>query len=355
MIKLHKGIIIYFVIFNQLFGNFKLVKNSEDIYVIESSFENDDSILVLDDNEIGRHLVYGFKKYSLTNVTASSQINNFDPLNKQFIDDFFKKYNFKFMFIPLVEKKDFSKSMLTLAESVIFECTKYINLIEAAHNHGVILSLLSPRIIYSKEAISPISEKEWGKNINLQSIEQTVNIPILEAIKLCQAYKMEYNDDFKVYIYPELYGMVENRYLLSNSIISHVFQQFLKINLTTKKINILSDENTFVECMFLDDLVDFCLFSMKHRSNSILFLLNIGIGSGCYYSIQTIVYNIAQEFGFTGEIFFHSLKDICWYKGMKLDLYEMNNLGFFSSSMKLSESIDIQYGLKKIMSLLIKN
>lgn len=344
MIKLYLISIVCFSFFNQLWSNSQWVKNTENIYtLIQTSFNNDDAILVLDDNDIGRHIAYKLKDYSLKNIVSVSQISDLDILDKQSIDVLFKQFKFKIMFIPLMIKKDFGKEMLHLAESLSIDLVKYVNLIEAAHNHNVRLFLLSPIHIYSQEASSPISEKEWCQDINLQFIEETIKVPLFGAIKLCQAYKYQYNDDFTVYVYPELYGMVEDSYLMSESIISNVIKEFLSFNKSIKNICIWGDPENIIQYLHLDDLVDSLVFGMKIQTNDLPFIVNIAAAPG--HKMAEVVQLISQNLDFKGEVKFDVLKNIYSYQNAYFNLFSINNKGW-------SYSTHIRNGLKKILSLL---
>lgn len=343
MIKWKFLIMVFLSFCEHLLCNSEWVKNSENIYVLgdKASFSTTDAIFVLDDNDIGCHLAYKFKDYLLSNIVIASQANDLNVLDKQSIDIFFKKHLFKFMFIPLKIEKDFSKNALHLAEFLSVALVKYVNLIEAAHNYHIKLFLLSPLYIYSQDALAPLSEKEWGKGINLQLVEEAVNIPLFEAVKLCQVYRYQHNDNFTVLVYPELYGLVEDAYLISGSIISDIIQKFLSYNENMKNIGIWGNPEDSIDYLYLNDLVDSLIFIMKRRENNFPFIMNIG--SNCGYKMKEIVQMIVQNLNFTGKIKFNPLIRNISYRNIYLDLFNIHNRGW-------SFPTHISNGLKQMLS-----
>jgi GDP-L-fucose synthase len=179
------------------------------------------------------------------------------------------------------------------------------NVIHAAHNAGVAkLVFLGSTCIYPKLAPQPIKEESLLTG-PLEATNEWYAIAKIAGIKLCQAYRQQYGDDFISAQPTNLYGPGDN-YDLNNS---HVLPALLRKAHTAKQQNakelvVWGTGTPLREFLHVDDLADAVVHLAKNFSGA----EPINVGSGAEVSIRELATQVCKTVGFQGELTFDATK-----------------------------------------------
>ena len=158
--------------------------------------------------------------------------------------------------------------------------------------------------IYPRLAPQPIPEEALLTG-PLEPTNQWYAIAKIAGIKLCQAYRKQYGDDFVSAMPTNLYGIGDNFDLQS----SHVLPALLTKIHTAKvegapTVTVWGSGRPMREFLFVDDLADAVVFLMKTYSDP----LPINVGTGVDVTILELAHLIAEAVGYRGEFVFDASK-----------------------------------------------
>jgi GDP-L-fucose synthase len=179
------------------------------------------------------------------------------------------------------------------------------NIIQASHQSGVEkLLFLGSSCIYPKLARQPMREADLLTG-PLEPTNEPYAIAKIAGVKLCQAYRRQYGDDFISAMPTNLYGPGDNFDLAS----SHVLPALLRKAHEAAQnggttIDVWGSGTPLREFLHVDDLADACVFLMKHYSDD----EHVNVGSGQEVSIRELTDLIARVIGFRGGFAFDSAK-----------------------------------------------
>tara|TARA_A100001011_G_scaffold191418_1_gene200068 strand:+ start:1623 stop:2567 length:945 start_codon:yes stop_codon:yes gene_type:complete len=221
-----------------------------------------------------------------------------------------------------------------LYNNLMMQC----NLINSSFEHNVKkLVFLGSSCIYPKFSPQPIKEETLLSG-NLERSNEWYAIAKIAGIKLCQAYRKQYNCDFISAMPTNLYGTNDN-FDLENS---HVIPALIRKCYEAKKNNndtlaVWGSGNVRREFMHVDDCAKAIIFLLKVFSDT----EHINIGTGSDITIKNLVEIIKKIFGYKGNILFDSSKPEGTPQKL-LDVSKINKLGW-------KAKIDLEEGLKKVI------
>jgi GDP-L-fucose synthase len=179
------------------------------------------------------------------------------------------------------------------------------NLIHAAHEVGVKkLVFLSSTCIYPKFAPQPIKEESLLTG-PLESTNESFAIAKIAGIKLCQAYRQQYGDDFISVQPTNLYGPGDNYDLNGSHVLPALLRKAHEAKCSGAKEMVVWGSGTPLrEFLHVDDLADAVVYLAKTYSDAGI----VNIGSGTEISIRALAELICQVVGFKGTLIFDSSK-----------------------------------------------
>ena len=230
------------------------------------------------------------------------------------------------------------------------------NLIEASWKNGVQrLLFLGSSCIYPKFAKQPIKE-EYLLSSSLESTNQWYAIAKIAGLKLCEAYRYQYNFDAISLMPTNLYGPNDNYDIQSSHVMASLIKKFheAKIN-NSKEVICWGTGKPLREFLYVDDLAEACFYvlgkwspgqenSPKDTNGNILNWLNVG--SDFEISIKELAEKIATIVGFNGEILWDDSKPDGTPR-KKLDNSHINKIGWFART-------DLNQGIKKTLECINK-
>ncbi len=153
----------------------------------------------------------------------------------------------------------------------------HATVVHAAHEVGVTkLLYLGSSCIYPRLAEQPMREEALLSG-ELEPTNESYAIAKIAGIKLCQAYRKQYGDDFIAAMPTNLYGRNDNFDLESSHLVPALMRKFHEAKSARHAaVEVWGTGRPRRELLHVDDLADACLFLMENYSD--LGHLNVGTG-----------------------------------------------------------------------------
>lgn len=179
------------------------------------------------------------------------------------------------------------------------------NIIRAAHAQGVEkLLFLGSSCIYPKMAPQPIDEDALLTG-PLEPTNQWYAIAKIAGIKMCEAFRRQYGDNFISAMPTNLYGPGDNFDLQSSHVLPALMRKIHTAHTNGMPfVEIWGTGSAYREFMHVDDLADACIFLLKHYSAD----AHINVGTGIDLTIRDLALMIAQVIGYQGEFRYDTSK-----------------------------------------------
>ena len=287
------------------------------------------------------------KGYEINKKLITDSRKEIDLRDKIKVDNWFSYHKPNFVIVAAAKVGGILANKTMPVEFLLDNLKIQNNLIEASYKFGVKrLLFLGSSCIYPKFAEQPIKEKYLLTN-SLESSNEYYALAKVAGLKLCEAYRKQYNFDAITLMPTNLYGPGDN-YDLKNS---HVMAAMIRKVYEAKKNNrkeILcwGTGNPLREFLYVDDLAEACLFVINNwfpnKNNSPLdeegkplFWLNVGCQDEI--SIKNLAKKISNIIKFEGEIVWdNNMPDGTPRK--KLDTTHINQMGWIAKT-SLDEGI----------------
>jgi GDP-L-fucose synthase len=180
-----------------------------------------------------------------------------------------------------------------------------LNCIHASHRAGVRkLLFLGSTCIYPKFAKQPMSEDQLLTG-ELEPTNEWYAIAKIAGIKLCQAYRRQYGDDFISVMPTNLYGPGDNYHPENSHVVAALIRRFHEAK-TSKApaVTVWGTGTPRREFLYVDDFADACVFILKNYSD--WQFLNVGTGNDL--TIAEFAEMVAETTGYKGKIVYDASK-----------------------------------------------
>jgi GDP-L-fucose synthase len=171
------------------------------------------------------------------------------------------------------------------AEFIYDNMMIHATVVHAAHEYGVKkLLYLGSSCIYPRECRQPMIEDQLLSGA-LEPTNEAYAIAKIAGIKLCQAYRTQYGDDFISAMPTNLYGPNDNFDLTSSHVLPALIRKFHEAKQAGQREVVIWGTGTpRREFLHVDDLADACVFLMQHYSD----ISHINVGTGEDLSIREL-------------------------------------------------------------------
>ena len=210
--------------------------------------------------------------------------------------------------------------------------------VHASHLFGVQkLLYLGSSCIYPRLAEQPITEDQLLTG-PLEPTNEWYALAKITGIKLCQAYREQYGDDFISAMPTNLYGPNDNFDLESSHVLPAMIRKFHEAKRRgDSSVEIWGTGSPMREFLHVDDLADACLFLMNKYDDA----AHINVGTGQDLTIRALAELVGRIVYPQAELMFdHSKPD-----GMPrkvLDVSRLGELGW-APTIALEEGIRATY------------
>lgn len=171
------------------------------------------------------------------------------------------------------------------AEFIYDNMLIHATVVHAAHLYGVNkLLYLGSSCIYPRLCEQPMTEEALLTGA-LEPTNESYAIAKIAGIKLCQAYRRQYGDDFISAMPTNLYGPHDNFDLTSSHVLPAMIRKFHEAKLSGQREVVIWGTGTpRREFLHVDDLADACVFLMRTYDGE----AHINVGTGMDLSIRDL-------------------------------------------------------------------
>jgi GDP-L-fucose synthase len=224
------------------------------------------------------------------------------------------------------------------AEFIYDNMLIHATVVHAAHQYSVKkLMYLGSSCIYPRDCAQPMSEEALLTGA-LEPTNEAYAIAKIAGIKLCQAYRKQYGDDFISAMPTNLYGPNDNFDLTSSHVLPALMRKFHDAKETGQREVVIWGTGTpRREFLHVDDLADACVFLMKHYDGT----EHINVGTGEDLSIRELAEMVRDVVHPQAVLTFDTTKPDGMPRKL-LDLTRLHALGW-RHRIELREGIESTY------------
>lgn len=212
------------------------------------------------------------------------------------------------------------------------------NVIHQAYVHGVKkLLFLGSSCIYPKHAPQPMKEEHLLTG-PLEPTNEWYAVAKIAGIKMCQAYRRQYECDFIAAMPTNLYGLGDNYHPKNSHVIPALIRKAHEAKERgDREMMVWGSGSPRREFLYSDDLADACVFLMEKASEGETGdLINVGVGTDL--TIAELAHAVAEAVGFEGALVFDRSKPDGTPRKL-LDVSRLHGLGWKART-------DLNHGLK---------
>lgn len=246
---------------------------------------------------VGQALVRRLSREECTIVTTSR--NETDLLDPHAVNAFFQKERPDAVFLAAAKVGGIAANNTLRADFLYENMMIAANVIHAAHLAKCEkLLFLGSTCIYPKHAAQPMKEESLLTG-PLEPTNEPYAIAKIAGVKLAEAYRDQYGDDFISVMPTNLYGPGDNYHPEHSHVVAALIRRFHEAKERgSTSVTIWGTGTPRREFLYADDMADACVFAMTHYSDR--GLLNIGTGEDI--AIAEFASLVARIVGFNGEI-----------------------------------------------------
>jgi len=198
------------------------------------------------------------------------------------------------------------------------------NVIDAAYVYDVKkLVFLGSSCIYPKLSNIPITESELLTG-SLEPSNDAYAIAKIAGVKMCQAYREQYDFNAISLMPTNLYGPGDNFHPENSHVLPGLIDRFHKAKLNNDpEVVCWGDGSPMREFLHVDDLAEACTFLMDNYNSDEI----INVGTGVDITIKELAETVAEVVGYQGNIVWDTTKPNGTMRKV-LNVDKIKNLGW---------------------------
>ncbi len=261
-----------------------------------------------------------------------------DLRNQAAVNEFFEKEKPEYVFLAAAKVGGINANNVYRADFLYDNLMIETNTIHAAYKQQVAkLLFLGSSCIYPKLAPQPLKEEYLLTGL-LESTNEPYAVAKIAGIKVCEAYRDQYNCNFISAMPTNLYGKGDNYDLNNSHVLPALIRKFHEAKESNAKEVIVWGTGTPKrEFLYADDLADACTFLMKNYDGKTF----INIGTGHDLSIADLASTVQRIVAFEGELIFDTSKPDGTPRKL-MDVQRLHDLGW-KHTIELEEGIKMAY------------
>ena len=271
---------------------------------------------------------------NLLNRTSSE----LDLRNQQAVADFFEAEKPEYVFLAAAKVGGIVANNTYRADFLFENLSIQNNVIHQSYKTGVKkLMFLGSSCIYPKLAPQPLKEEYLLTGL-LEETNEPYAIAKISGIKMCDAYRAQYNCNFISVMPTNLYGYNDNYHPQNSHVLPALIRRFHEAKENgLAEVSIWGSGSPLREFLFADDLAEACYFLMQNFNEG--GFLNIGTGHDL--SIKELALLVKKIVGFEGALTFDSSKPDGTPRKL-MDVSKLHDLGW-KHQIELEEGIQLAY------------
>jgi GDP-L-fucose synthase len=292
---------------------------------------------------VGSAIFRKLEQEGFTNLITRTS-SELDLRNQRAVTEFFESEKPEYVFLAAAKVGGIVANNTYRADFLYDNLVIQNNIIHNSYMAGVKkLLFLGSSCIYPKLAPQPLKEEYLLTGL-LEPTNEPYAIAKIAGIKLCDAYRDQYNCDFISVMPTNLYGYNDNYHPENSHVLPALIRKFHEARVNeAKEVVIWGSGSPMREFLFADDLADACFYLMQNYSEPSL----INIGTGQDITIKDLALLIKNIVGFEGDLVFDSSKPDGTPRKL-MDVSKLHSRGW-KHSIELDEGIRLAYAdfLKK--------
>ena len=285
---------------------------------------------------VGSAILRKLKREGFTNFIFRTS-KELDLRNQAAVNAFFSQEQPDYVFLAAAKVGGILANNIYRAEFLYDNLMIEANIIHAAHLYQVKkLLFLGSSCIYPKLAPQPLKEEHLLTGL-LEQTNEPYAIAKIAGIKLCDAYRAQYGDNFISAMPTNLYGPNDNYDLKTSHVLPALMRKFIEAKKNNSpEVVLWGTGSPLREFMHVDDLADACFFLMENFNEGGF----LNVGTGVDLSIYELAQKIKAVVGYEGNL----VQDTSKPDGTPRKLMDVNKLRKVGWSAK----IDLDKGLRMV-------
>lgn len=285
---------------------------------------------------VGSAIVRLLKQLNFTNLITRSSAE-LDLRNQEAVTIFFEETKPDYVFLAAAKVGGILANNTYRGEFLFDNLMITTNIIHAAHTHSVKkLLFLGSSCIYPKLAPQPLKEEYLLTGL-LEETNEPYAIAKIAGIKMCEAYRDQYGDNFISAMPTNLYGPNDNYDLQKSHVLPALLKKFHQAKIQgLKQVEIWGSGSPLREFLHVDDLAAACLFLMENYDGKQF----VNIGSGTEITIKELALLIKELVGYSGDLVFDATKPDGTPRKL-MDVSYIHSLGW-------KHTIELKEGIKAV-------
>lgn len=233
---------------------------------------------------VGSAVVARLEQDGFTNILTATR-SQLDLRDQSEVSHWFKANHPEYVFLVAGTVGGVLANSTRPAEFIYDNLMIHGTVVHAAHEYGVRkLLYLGSSCIYPRQASQPITEDQLLTG-PLEPTNEWYALAKISGIKLCEAYRRQYGDDFISAMPTNLYGPNDNFDLNSSHVLPALIRKFHDARSSDNpEVEIWGTGSPMREFLHVNDLADACLFLMENYSDD----SHINVGTGVDLSIREL-------------------------------------------------------------------
>ena len=289
---------------------------------------------------VGSAILKNLQKKGFTNLIfrTSAELN---LTNQQAVQDFFETEKPEYVFLAAAKVGGIVANNTYKADFIYENLMIQNNVIHQSYKNGVKkLMFLGSSCIYPKLAPQPLKEEYLLTGL-LEETNDAYALAKIAGIKMCDAYRDQYNCNFVSVMPTNLYGFNDNYDLQNSHVLPALLRKFHEAKLSnTPFVEVWGTGSPLREFLHASDMADACVFLMQNYNEKGF----VNIGSEEEISIKELAILVKEIVGYTGKIQFDTTKPDGTPRKL-MDSSKLHSLGWMHK-ISLKEGITEVYTTK---------
>jgi GDP-L-fucose synthase len=237
-----------------------------------------------------------------------------DLTNQAAVQDFFAQEKPDQVYLAAAKVGGIHANNTYPAEFIYQNLMLQVNVIHAAHTHGVQkLLFLGSSCIYPRLAPQPMGEDALLTG-TLEPTNEPYAVAKIAGIKLCESYNRQYGRDYRSVMPTNLYGPGDNYHPENGHVIPALLRRFHEAKeAKAPEVVIWGTGTPRREFLYVDDMAEASVFVMNLplailQSQVLPQLSHINAGYGAEVTITELAQAVSRVVGFAGRIAFDAGK-----------------------------------------------
>jgi GDP-L-fucose synthase len=286
---------------------------------------------------VGSAVCRALVKAGYTNIISRSS-KELDLRNQAAVAHFFETEKPDYVFLAAAKVGGIVANNTYRAEFLHDNLCIQNNIIHQSYLNGVKkLMFFGSSCIYPKLAPQPLKEDYLLTGL-LEPTNEPYAIAKIAGIKMCEAYRDQYQCNYISVMPTNLYGYNDNYHPENSHVLPALIRKFHEAKEKQQpEVEIWGSGTPLREFMFADDLASAALFLMLHYNEK--HFVNIGVGHDI--SIKDLAYLVKKVIGYQGELVFNTSKPDGTPRKL-MDVSMLHALGW-KHQVELEEGIALAY------------